>query len=211
MKTVLYSDILYQACEATGRTRDKLPLQEAVMLQGFIATPLRDIWNGNYQWPELIPAIVSVTTVNRVFSKNEGSEETQEFGDILGVWANNPLETASYQALRFDEQDGQVQLEDGGGEVFVEFMLPCPDLMALAGDDLLNYELPARFRNFLAWMAAGHLASADGQVAQSDTFLGLAQMEIDIELRRLVEVPRRAVRMKNTYNAKQIQQRAAGA
>lgn len=260
MKTVSYADILYQAAEATGRTRDKLPAQEATMLQGFIATTLREIWNGLYQWPELIPAIRTVTTTAGLFSKNEGSTNpsTPELGDILGVWTANPLSTPNYVALRFDEQPGQVQLEDGGGTVYVEYMLPCPDLMSatqwtatatyaagalvLYGGSLaspatstaLNFytvatggtiagdspdtapakftvvSIPARFRNFLAWTAAGHLARADGQMAQGDELLALGQGEINLELCRLVDVPRRAVRMKNTYAAKQQRELAPG-
>jgi hypothetical protein len=252
MKRVDYIDILYQAAEAAGRTRTNLPVQEATMLQGFISTALRGIWNGNYQWPELIPAIVSKATTAGVFSK--GEDATGELGDILGVWTNNPQVTDRYVALRFDEQDGRVQLEDGGGTVWVEYMLPCPNLMtavtwdltqAFAAGDLVYYagtladpvtdtpgnfytanqttvagdspdtaaakftllKLPARFRNFLAWMASGLLVQADGE--HGDGLISQAEDDINVEIRRLVDVPRRAVRNKNTYNAKQIQQVAA--
>lgn len=200
MKTVTYNDVLFQAVEIAGRTRDKIALSEATMVQGFIATALRSIWNPNYQWPELIPPIGSVTAVNRQFSKNEG--QAGELGDILGVWTNNPQATDRYVGIRFNEQDDQVQLEDGGGLVWVEAMLPCPDLMLLSAASnpvLATYPISVRFRNFLAYTAAGNLVRADGQMAQGDEILALAQSEITLELRKLVDVPRRAVKNRNIY------------
>lgn len=195
MKTTTYNDILYQAAEFAGRTRDKLPPSEAVMLQGFLATEIRDLWQGSYQWPELIPDIKAVVTTNGTFSKNEG-DPANEMGDILGVWTNNPQTTTSYLGLRFNEQDDQVRIEDGGGTVYVEYMLPRPDLMTV---DTGNYRIPDRFRNFLAYMAAGNLVRADGQMAQGDELLAKAQSAITSELRRLVDVPRRAVKNRNIY------------
>ena len=201
MKTVLYQDILNQAVEAAGRTRDKIPSKELLMIQGFVATALREVWNGQYQWPELIPAVASFPASAGSFSKNEGG--SPELGDILGVWTANPQATTQFMALRFEERDGAVWLPDGGQtSVWVEYMLPCPDLNALSGSTLLNYALPSRLRGYLAWTSAGNLARADGQMSQGDEFLALAQSEIVIELRRVVQVPRRMVRMKDIYQAK---------
>jgi hypothetical protein len=125
-------------------------------------------------------------------------------GDILGVWTANPQATSRYQALRFEEQDGHVFLPDGGqASVWVEYMLPCPDLNAFNAatePTLLAYKIPVRFRNFLAWTAAGHLCRADGQMAQGDEFLALGQSEIMVELRRLTPVPRRPLRQRDLYN-----------
>jgi hypothetical protein len=197
MKTVTYNDIMFAAAEVAGRTRDKIPPSEAIMLQAFLATALRDIWQGAYQWPELIPAIVSVQTTNRVFSKQEGN--AGEMGDILGVWTNNPQVTTSYVMCRFYEQNDAVQLEDGGGTVWVEYMLPRPDLMQVPANQLAAYAIPDRFRNYLVYVAAGNLVRADGQMAQGDEILALAQSEISTEIRRLVDVPRRAVKNRNIY------------
>ena len=205
MITVLYSDVLNQAAEVAGRTRDKLPVKEALMCQGFLATALREVWNGNYQWPELIrlvpvvpiPPAVSLTS----FPKLEGA--AQALGVILGVWTANPQGTYQYYGLRFEEQDNAVFLPDGAQAlVYVEYMLPCPDLNAFnAGTNpaLLNYPVPVRFRNFLAWSAAGHLCRADGQVAQGDEFLALGRSEIIIEQQRLAPVPRRPARQRDLY------------
>lgn len=201
MNTVTYSDILNQAAELAGRTRDKIALSEATALQGFLATGLREVWNGSYQWPELIPDILSVTAVNRTFSKNEGSVDplNPEMGDILGVWTNNPQTTTSYIGLRFNEQDNKVRIEDGGGTVWVEYMLPCPDLMLVEAAQLSAYPISTRFRNYLAYVGAGNLCRADGQMAQGDELLAHAQSEIMIEIRKLVDVPRRAVKNRNIY------------
>jgi hypothetical protein len=201
MKTVLYQDIQNQAAEVAGRTRDKIPVKEALMLQGFAATALREVWNGQYQWPELIPAILAVAVANGGFSKNEG--QPNEIGDVLGVYTDNPQNTTQFLALRFEEQNGAVWLPDGGpAQVWVEYMAPCPDLNAMNANTnptLLNYPVPARFRNYLAWTAGGHLVRADGQVAQGDEFMALAQSEITIELRRVTPVPRRTVRQRSLY------------
>jgi hypothetical protein len=203
MKTVTYQDIQNQAAEAAGRTRDKLPTKEQLMVQGFIATALREVWNGQYQWPELIPAIASYAATDGSFSKSEG--QAGELGDILGVWTANPQATTQYLALRFEERDGSVWLPDGGQSlVWVEYMLPCPDLNALSGNTLLNTTLPMRLRGYLAWTAAGNLARSDGQMAQGDEMLALAQSELIIEMRRVTPVPRRAVRMKQIYADKSM-------
>ena len=199
MKTVPYNDILFQAAELAGRTRDKIALTEATALQGYIATGLREIWNGSFQWPELIPDILGVTTVAGVFSKNEGSTNPPELGDVLGVWTANPQVTDRYVGLRFYEQNNQVRIEDGGGAVFVEYMQPCPDLMLVVAADLPTYPISARFRNYLAYVAAGNLVRSDGQMAQGDELLAHAQSEIQLEIRKLVDVPRRSVKNRNIY------------
>lgn len=205
MITVLYSDVLNQAAEVAGRTRDKLPVKEALMCQGFLATALREVWNGNYQWPELIK-LVQVLPVNPAVTvqnipKQEGTANA--LGDILGVWTGNPQGTYQYYGLRFEEQDNAVYLPDGPqASVWVEYMLPCPDLNAFNATTqpaLLAYPIPVRFRNFLAWSAAGHLCRADGQVAQGDEFLALARSEIIIEQQRLAPVPRRPARQRDLY------------
>lgn len=205
MKTVLYQDIQNQAAEVAGRTRDKLPVKEQLMVQGFAATALREIWNGQYQWPELIPNILAQVVNGQTFSKNEGA--ANELGDVLGVWTADPTVTPRYLGLRFEERNGVVWLPDGPqGTVYVEYMLPCPDLNTFnstTNPTLLAYTVPTRLRNYLAWSMAGHLARSDGQVAQGDEFLALAQSEIMIELRRLTPVPRRAVRQRSLYEDNQ--------
>jgi hypothetical protein len=292
MITVTYQDILNQAAEVAGRTRDKLPVKEALMCQGFIATALREVWNGQYQWPELIPpilavvlggngvafgnlipnpyqppnvtasgiptivggspggGIVTIANGNGIYTFNPATNNYSNaggwtlalnagvwtltdntgqprytsptliaaswqttsvataftaapvaFGDVLGVWTANPQTTNRYYALRFEDEGNQLWLPDGAqATVYVEYMLPCPDINALTGSALTSYTIPTRFRNFLAWSAAGHLCRADGQVAQGDEFLALAQSEILVELRRLTPVPRRPVRQRDLIN-----------
>lgn len=201
MKTVLYQDIQNQATEVAGRTRDKLPVKEQLMLQGFGAAALREVWNGQYQWPELVPNILVQANAGSTFSKNEGA--ANELGDVLGVYTADPTVTTRYMGVRFEERDNAVWLPQGGpATVYVEYMLPCPDLNqynSASVPTLLAYPLPVRFRNYLAWSMAGHLCRADGQVAQGDEYLALAQSEILIELRRLTPVPRRAVRQRSLY------------
>lgn len=210
MKTVTYAEILYQAAEAAGRTRDKIPTKEALMLQNFLATGLREIWNANFQWPELIPAITSTAAAAGSFSKNEGT--ANELGDILGVWTANPQTTTRYLALRFEERDGVVFLPDGGQTlVWVEYMLPCPNLTELSGQTLLDYTLPARLRNYLAFSAAGNLLRSDGQIAHGNEMFDLAKRDLAIEAARVAPVPRRAVRPRNIYAAEMHVQPPANA
>ena len=200
MITVTYNDVLYQAADLAGRQRDTLAVKEATMLQGFIATGLRDIWQGQFQWPELIPDIIAVTTSSKTFSKLEGL--TGEMGDILGVWNNNPQTTTSYLGLRFNEQDDKVRIEDGGGTVYVEYMLPRFDLMTISGTPLAEYLIPDRFRNFLAFYAAYNLKLSDGALSEADALRQRAQETINGEVHRLVDVPRRAVKNRNQYEVR---------
>jgi hypothetical protein len=195
MKTITYNEVLYRAAEAAGRVRTALPVAEATMLKSILAMELRSIWR-MCDWNELIPNPLLVTVTNAAFSKNEGStdEAAPELGDILGVYTGNPRDPAqqSYE-LAFDEGDNTVrlrppepsapawpwwwQLLNGAmpAEVYVEYMLPCPDLLAVAAVDLPAYELPEKFGPFLSARAAGHLLLADGATAMAGVQFGLAK------------------------------------
>lgn len=167
------------------------------MLQGFLATDLQNVWN-RAEWPELKggPVAVTVGTVNpRQFSKNEGngiSGNPQEMGDILGVYDADPTQTTKYRDIGFEEIDGAVRIDENLGQVFVEYALPYPDLMAITDPvALAATTIPQRFRNFLAARAAGLLLKADGQDASAGALLGLAENALGQELQRIVIPERR--------------------
>lgn len=283
MITVLYSDIINRAAELAGRTRDKLPVSEATILQGFAAVTLQSVWNKAI-WPELTPDPLAIApSTNRQFSKNEGNAlngqnyATQplvltglcsstdgftalftgttnhglalngqlinvvlsgsdfpcfngtftitvtggntftfpivqgvilpippftatvnstatvppELGDMLGVYSADPTQTTRYYDIDFEEKDGGVRVESGLASVFVEFMLPRPDLMGYSGTALSNFKVPARFSNFLAMACAGLLLKSDGLEAAAGTCGGLAESILRDELNRIKPSDRR--------------------
>lgn len=212
MKTITYNEVLYRAAEAAGRVRTALPTPEATMLKSIIALELRSIWH-YADWNELVPDPLQVTvttssTSNPYFSKNEGSTDpaAPEMGDILGIYTDNPRNpTAQWSDLAFDEGDDVVRLRPPEpvqpswpwwyqlvagvvpSQVWVEYVLTCPDLSSLTGDDLANYELPLKFGPWLAARAAGHLLAADGAVQ-------LGSMQMDLARNYLQEIETRITR-----------------
>jgi hypothetical protein len=264
MLTVAYNDVLFRAAELAGRTRDKIPLSEATMMQGFFAVDLQAVWNA-HEWPELRPDPYAFSPLNRQISKQEdqtaivltgtvgtdgdgvftftpaaGAEHglrtgdtavisgitlagltvgngtytvnvisaTQftyvssatnaamaqagitatcthfQIGDVLAVWSANPLTTTRYRAVEWDEGDNAIRIYEGLAQVWVEYMLPRPDLMSVAAGSLPTYKLPARFSNYLALRAGGLLLNSDSQNAAGTVFLGLAESALAAEIRR---------------------------
>ena len=206
MKTCTYNDVLYRAGELAGRTRDKLPLSEATMLQGFLATELEDVWRSQ-AWPELVMDFVQVTCdANRLFSKNEGL--AGELGEILTVASANPRVTTRYRCLGFEERDDEVWVDEGLAQPWVEAMLPPPDLMSLSEAPLANQTLPGRFRNYLSFMAAAHLLNADVP-GSGGVWLGLAERALAKQVQRLAAPPDwRQVRVRSGFGRNQPQPQA---
>lgn len=112
-------------------------------------------------------------------------QRPQEMGDILAVWTANPLVTTKYRAISFEEGDGVVRVFESRATVYVEYVLPRPDLMSLSGSELNDYAIPGRFSNILALHASGTLLKADGLPAGA-TNIGLAEAALRDELNRLV-------------------------
>ena len=113
MKTTTFQDILNQAAEFAQRTRDKLPPQELVMLQGYLASQFETLY-GAQAWPELVPPFWNATNiVNRTISKNEGSTDpaNPELGDVLAVLTHDP-----HVHDRFDKIGGRRRADNGDGE-----------------------------------------------------------------------------------------------
>jgi hypothetical protein len=198
MKTTTYGDIKNLAAELTGRTRDNLPTQEAAMLLAFAAVELPTLWNLQC-WPELNPAPLQVSVTSRLFSKNEGEED--EIGDVLGVFAANPGTTTRARAVGFSEIDGSVRIDESLGTVYVDYMLPAPDLLEVESDELAEYEIPARFKMILAYLMAENLLRADGDLAGAGVFHGLAEARLNSEINRLPPAPWwRGVSKRKDYN-----------
>lgn len=283
MIAVLYSDVLNRAAETAGRTRDKLPVSEALMLQGFLAVELQKLWN-QALWPELLPDPLAVgVSGNRQFSKNEGnggaglvttlaatassadgftatlacpnsytagqklvnavitgsevpifngtftltvvSPTTMtyplvqggiipappfaevsimtvviapELGDILNVTSKDPTQTTIYRGVDFEEANGYVRIYELLAQVWVEFVLPRPDLALLSGNALNNYPIPGRFSSILASKAGGRLLTSDGMLSAAGAQFALAKDALDEELSRVRPADRR-VRPRVTY------------
>lgn len=199
MKTCTYSQILDRAAEYAGRTRDKVPLSEQVILRSTLADELSDVWTGQ-DWPELRDWF-QATIVDGVFSKNEGSEDpaAPEMGDILGVYSADPRVTTKFHAVEFEEGDGEVRIFGNYASVFVEYQLPAPDLETVADGDLDGFTLPERFRKILAWQGAAVLLTADGDAAGAGVRMGLADRALTKQVTRLPSNPpwRRSLRVRS--------------
>lgn len=201
MKTVVYSEVLERAAELASRTRDKIPPSEALMLQGFLAVELQMVWNKE-AWPELVPPPWQASVTEGAFSKRERSlvpgyaappydPENPEIGDVLGVFSGNPLASTRCRPLDFIEGDNVVRLPGSNvpAQVWVEFVLPRPDLMRLTGATLSAYGILGRFSNYLALRAAGWLLKADSQEASAGACYGLAEAALRAEMNRLPPAP----------------------
>lgn len=194
MKTCTYSQILDRAAEYAGRTRDKVPPSESVILLSVIADELAEVWRLQ-DWPELRDW-ATATVENQVFSKNEG--EDGEMGDILGVYSADPRTTTKFTAIEFEEEDGQVRIFGSYASVVVEYQLPAPDLEEVDDDLLDDYEVPARFRKILACKAAAILLTADGDASGAGVRLGLAESALTKAVMNLPANPpwRKGVRVR---------------
>ena len=196
MKTTTFGDILNQAAELAQRTRDKLPVVEQTLLQGYLATDFETLFTSQC-WPELIPDLYQPAMVNRQFSLNEGSEDpaAPELGDILAVLTANPHTTNRWHHVPFTVGNGVVYLERNFSAVWVEYMLPYPGVVfpELATLTLANFKTalcPRRFRNILARTAAAHLLNADNNTAAAGVQLGLAKTALELEINRLPAIPK---------------------
>jgi hypothetical protein len=209
MKTTTGKAILNSAAEKAGRTRDKIPNSEQVMLQGFIADEFQTLVNQR-AWPDFIPAILNVTAANMQFSKNEGSVDplAPEIGDVLDVMLDNPQSGTSrcghIRHVGFYEGDGVVYVDTTETNLYVEYMLPYPGVtfpdMDPESMTLANFMvqiIPLRFKRILSNLAAAHLLTADSNSALAGVRLGLAEKALVAEIHRLPPEPfwRNAVRL----------------
>lgn len=187
MITVPYSEIVALAAQLAGRADDtasgglRLPPSEATAFLAFLADELVAVWTAA-AWPELTPAIASVTAANRQFSKREGTDD--EMGDLLGIWitANPQLTTVCTALEDWAEADGIVRVQTDQTALFVEYLLPAPDLLDVAAANLDAYPLPRRFKPLLAFKAAGFLlATEDPALAEKYRQLGEYRLAREME------------------------------
>jgi hypothetical protein len=165
--------IVDQAAENAGRTRDKVPPSEGVMMRGWLDTHLQTIWEGAV-WPELLKvSAAAVAVADHAFSKNEGT--AGELGDVLGYYERQPHRLDETPWFDFNEGDNVVRIDGHRDSVWPVYQLPCPDLTAVAAADLAAYTLPRRFKAYLAYMVGGELAKADGDAALAGVNYGLAE------------------------------------
>ena len=186
MITTTYQDVMGRAAENAGRTRDKVPPSEQVMLLGWIDSYLHNIWQ-DAVWPELIVvAAAPVAVANHSFSKNEGSVDptAPEMGDILGYYTRAPRNPEDAPEFDFNEGNGVVNIGSHHSSVWPVYLLPCPDLTAVAAAALPAYTLPMRFKAYLAYMAGGELAKADGDANLAGTNFGLGEKQLAREQSR---------------------------
>jgi hypothetical protein len=198
MKTTTYLNILNQAAEMAGRTRDKIPSAEGLMLMNFLGMELASMWN-RCCWPELCDNLQSYTPVvgtnnTATVSKNEGAGAT-EIGDVLGCWSADPRGTAqAARQIDFEIGNGQIYLlgrwcgPTPGGNVWIDWQLPAPDLVGIyntagggtAGQAALYATvIPVRFNIPLSCKGASWLLKADGLTQQALVVDQGAEMELD--------------------------------
>jgi hypothetical protein len=165
VKTATFQDVFDAAAELAKRTRDQIPVQEKVSLQGFLATEFEGLFTLR-AWPELIPPVLNVMAPGGQFSKNEGA--ANEIGEVLDVMLGNPQSGMRCQPrhVGFYEGDGVVWLDRHCGSVWVEYMqaypsVTWPDLALMAPAAFLAAVLPRRWRQYLAHKAAARLLDTD--------------------------------------------------
>lgn len=104
-----------------------------------------------------------------------------ELGDILGIYSKDPRPPSTrWERLDFYLIGDQVQVLPGKSGwvvpdmVYVHYMTPPPDLLALDATTLAATTLPLDLGNWLALRGAGHLLMADGAAALAGAQWGLA-------------------------------------
>lgn len=189
-----------KAAELAGRTRDKIPVSEATILLGFIASDLLEIWNMQ-AWPELVPDPEQMAVTDRRIGKRLGL--ATELGDVLGVFTANPLATTRYRHVEWEEADGFIRVHGSNALLWVEYMLPAPDLLNVAAADLEATTIPRRFGNYLSMRAAGQLLGADGDTQTGAAWVNLAEQAMTREVNRLAPAPahRRAPRLRPDFTS----------
>jgi hypothetical protein len=188
VNTITYNEMLYRAAEAAGRTRDKIPVSESALLKSVFAVELLQVWTSS-DWNALIPEPLAVTVSDRKFANpyTDAQAVTTTFGDILGVYAANPRTSTKARPLDWYQSDGYIHLApDGqaigdGGVVYVEYMLPPTDLLAVAAADLGATQIPRFLANYLAERGAAQLLVADGMTALAGVHFGLAKEALAFE------------------------------
>lgn len=148
-----------QAAENTGRTRDRIPQSEQLMLQGYLALKLRSVWD-LCVWADMITGPLEVAVADHQFSKNE-ADPPNELGDLIGYYTCPPHKLDDAPRFDFQETDNTVWVDTHHGNVWILYLPPCLDLMALAGAELLAAAIPEELANYLSAIAAYRLAVAD--------------------------------------------------
>ena len=190
--TVSYQTIWNLAVSLALQTPDNVPDKDSAALQIFMAAELEDLWRKE-AWPELCDNLTQVTLANNVFSKNLG--QANEMGDILGIYDQDPRVTPQWRRFEADriwDGDGQVYVDTGLNQVWVDYQLPCPDLLdpSLAGQNneaaLMAVTLPSRFRFPLAYRGAGLLLAGEDP-ALSAARIKQAEVELARQASRLAQ------------------------
>lgn len=203
MKTTTFQDILNQAAEFAQRTRDQIPPQEYVSLQGMLATEFETLFTAQ-AWPELIPPFWNnANIVNQMFSKNEGSVDplNPELGEILAITTHDPHTCHHWECVDWSEgQDGNgnsvVYVDSCRTSLYVEYMIPYPgvtfpELATMNQATFLAALCPRRWRQTLAHKAAAHLLGSDGpgNASAMGAQLGLANSALVSQIQRLPAAP----------------------
>jgi len=188
--TVTFGTIWNLAVSLALQTPDNVPDKDSAALQIFMAAELEDLWRKE-AWPELCDNLTQVTLTNNTFSKNLGL--ANEIGDVLGIYNLDPRVTPCWKRFEADRMwdgDGQVYVNTGLSQVWVDYCLPCPDLLdpTLVGQAnepvLMLITLPSRFRLTLAYRGASHLlASEDPNLSKA--LAAMAELELARQASRL--------------------------
>jgi hypothetical protein len=198
--TVTYGTIWDLAVHLAARETANVPAKESVLLQTVFAAELKDLWR-RAAWNELCDNVKEVTLISGVFSKNLGT--ANEIGDVLGVFNEDPRAVSCWggsgvwpHRIRRDdwwEANGQVYVRTHRTTVWVDYQLPCPDLLDpdLVGTAheaaLMAATLPERFRTPLACRGAAKLLAAEdpGRAKELET---MAEVDVARQM-ALLEAP----------------------
>ena len=188
---ITYEQIWDLAVSMAGQTQDNVTEKDSVLMQVFLAGELPDLWNKE-AWPELCDNLTQVSLANNAFSLNQG--DPNEMGEILGLYPQDPRNPShGWDRIRPDRYwtgDGQVYVDTGLAQIWVDYQLPVPDLLdpSLIGQNneaaLMAVTLPNRFRLPLAYRGAGHLvATEDPQL--SGMLTKMAEVELGRQAAKL--------------------------
>lgn len=174
----------------------------AVGMTVTIAGATHDVFNGTVtvaSVPSVTQFTYAIAVQGSAFGDNGISVTVPvELGDILGVYTNDPSLTTKARPVGFELGSNVVILEESLALVYVEYMLPYPDLLAVADGSLEAYTVPAIFSTYLKFRGAGQLLNSD-IAGSGTTYLSMAEANL-LELVGRVKVPawRAGIRVRNS-------------
>jgi hypothetical protein len=197
MKTLAISEVLNAAGYRAGRAV-VLPEFERAQLRSGLALALERVWAA-LAWPDM--TVLEEFTPDddglvdrRVDTAWEYGGTGGEIGQVVNCWDEDPREDEA-SVVVWEEPGTDLFFPDDDLEtVWVEYLPPCPDLMAGSQSEFEAVEVPRFTVETLVLTGASLLHEMDGLHESAGQKLGLAERALQRQIER-AHIPARRQRM----------------